>query len=75
VRGAANDFIADHRSAWEEVADHRLVGVLLVFRFLCHTLPPVNTISTVHYDVLVPTAPSGTKDDKRLRRLVTQLAN
>ena len=69
------EFMANHRADWEDVADDRLVGVLLVFRFLVHTLPPVNTISAVHYEVLTPTAPPGTKDRKRLRRLGARLAN
>jgi hypothetical protein len=74
VSDMAKSFLDDHQSAWEEVIDHRVVAVLLLFRFLCHTLPPVNTISAVHYEVLVPTTRPGTKDHKRLRRLRSKLA-
>lgn len=74
VQKLAQDFVANHRAAWHAVMDSRGVGILLVFRFVCHTLPPANTISAVNYQVLVPTARPGTRDDKRLRQLATQLA-
>lgn len=74
VSSMAADFVGDHRPALEDIGDDRVVGILLLFRFLCHTLPPVNTISTVHYEVFVQTTPPGTKDHKRLHRLGSKLA-
>ncbi|HEY2289702.1 MAG TPA: hypothetical protein VGM86_03270 [Thermoanaerobaculia bacterium] len=74
VSDMAMSFLDDHQSAWEEVIDYRVVAVLLLFRFICHTLPPVNTISAVHYEVLMPTTQPGTKDYKRLHRLKAKLA-
>lgn len=62
-------FVGDHEWTWRSIIDGRCVAVVLVFRFVVHTLPPANTISAVRYEVLCPTAAKGTSDRKRVMRL------
>lgn len=72
VEDLTRDFIDRFRGTWEEVADRRLVGVVLVFRFLCHNLQ--HNTNTIASGVSVwPIARPGTRDYRRLKQIGNRL--
>lgn len=70
-----DEFRREHQSVWWSFVDTRVVGILVILRFLCHTLPH-NVIGPAYYfgfaNLASPELLQAT-DLERLRRLAAHL--
>jgi hypothetical protein len=71
VRKLSRSFDREHGKLWASFVDNRIIGVLLIFKFLCHNLQR-NTIDVAHIKALIPLVSDG-MDRALVEKLYTNL--
>lgn len=65
-------FTYEHHDSWMDFTDRRVIGLVLVFKILCHTLPQ-NVVGPAYYPTIVPLVRSGHPDHHLLLDFGQQL--